>query len=118
MLGGLFLCFEGVEKLVHQFFTPHHVSTSESGGKSVAEAEKIKGAFVLSAEIIVITLGTVAATTLLNQVLVLVGVSAIMVIAMFSLVAGVVKLDDARLYLSVRKGETISVQLKRKLGFV
>lgn len=121
MLGGLFLCFEGVEKLAHQFFKKHHASADTSDSKSVNEAEKIKGAirtdFVLSAEIIVITLGTVAAATFLNQVLVLVGISAIMTIGVYGLVAGIVKIDDAGLYLSMREGESVGAQFKRKLGF-
>ncbi len=58
-----------------------------------------------------------AAATFLNQVLVLVGISAIMTVGVYGLVAGIVKLDDAGLYLSMRKGEGLGAQLKRKLGF-
>lgn len=132
MLGGLFLCFEGVEKLAHQFFNlrthenkgdeASKISDSElSANQSTIEASKIQGAirtdFVLSAEIIVITLGTVATATFLNQVLVLVGIAAIMTIGVYGLVAGIVKLDDAGLYLSRSQGQYVFAQLKRRVGF-
>jgi uncharacterized protein len=68
------------------------------------EKDKIKGAirtdFILSAEIIVITLGTVATAAFARQVSVLVGISIIMTVGVYGLVAGIVKLDDAGLYLS------------------
>jgi len=89
MLGGLFLCFEGVEKLFHKYFhaeeTVHHdpkkmIGQDESKTLEVLETEKIKGAirtdFVLSAEIIVITLGTVATAAFTQQILVLTGIAA------------------------------------------
>ncbi len=130
MLGGLFLCFEGVEKLFHKFFhaeeTVHHdpkkmIGLDESKTLEVLEAEKIKGAirtdFVLSAEIIVITLGTVATATFTQQILVLTGIAVIMTVGVYGLVAGIVKLDDGGLYLASRKGNTILASLKRKLGF-
>lgn len=114
MLGGLYLCFEGVEKLSHKFLHPEE---SEANKKKLLEAvanesvdlvelekTKIKGAirtdFVLSAEIIVITLGTVAAATFEVRVATLIAISAIMTIGVYGLVAGIVKLDDAGLHLS------------------
>jgi hypothetical protein len=115
MLGGLFLCFEGAEKLLHAFLHPKTDDDAHRAElvKAVAddnvdlvafEKEKIKGAvrtdFILSAEIIVITLGTVAAATFARQVSVLVGISIIMTVGVYGLVAGIVKLDDAGLYLS------------------
>ncbi|OGV77731.1 MAG: hypothetical protein A3I83_04760 [Methylotenera sp. RIFCSPLOWO2_02_FULL_45_14] len=130
MLGGLFLCYEGVEKLFHQFF--HHaevnylepqnlIGQDESGIIEESEKEKIKGAirtdFVLSAEIIVITLGTVAAATFTQQVMVLAGIAIIMTIGVYGLVAGIVKLDDGGLYLAESQGKNLTAQLKRKLGF-
>jgi len=130
MLGGLFLCYEGVEKLFHQFF--HHtevnylepqnlIGQDESGTIEESEKEKIKGAirtdFVLSAEIIVITLGTVAAATFMQQVMVLAGIAIIMTIGVYGLVAGIVKLDDGGLYLAESQGKNLTAQLKRKLGF-
>lgn len=115
MLGGLFLCFEGAEKLLHAFLhkqsedEAHHAElvkavSDESVDLVAFEKDKIKGAvrtdFILSAEIIVITLGTVAAATFARQVSVLVGISIIMTAGVYGLVAGIVKLDDAGLHLS------------------
>jgi predicted DNA repair protein MutK len=117
MLGGLFLCYEGVEKLAHKFLhsdaedRQHHAEhakalADESVDLVAFEKDKIKGAirtdFVLSAEIIVITLGTVAGTTFLNQVIVLSGIAVIMTAGVYGFVAGIVKVDDAGLYL-IRK---------------
>jgi predicted DNA repair protein MutK len=106
MLGGVFLCFEGAEKLVEKCF-PQAESKTESNSETrdlmEYEKQKIKGAirtdFILSAEIIVITLGTVAGATLVNQALVLSVIAIIMTIGVYGLVAGIVKLDDAGLYL-------------------
>lgn len=129
MLGGLFLCFEGVEKLHHKWFsheTPKHLNPSESTDASVivtqqTEQEKIKGAirtdFVLSAEIIVITLGTVANASFSNQVMVLCGIALIMTIGVYGLVAAIVKLDDAGLYLAKCSINNLAGSVKRKLGF-
>lgn len=129
MLGGLFLCFEGVEKLFHSFFHQTNTqpldSTMPSNSQMMAtdawEKEKIKGAirtdFILSAEIIVITLGTVSETSLTNQVLVLAGIAIIMTVGVYGLVASIVKLDDAGLSLaSCPLNNTIGI-VKRKLGF-
>lgn len=129
MLGGLFLCFEGVEKLHHKWFMhqmPEHLNPSASTAPSVimtqqTEQEKIKGAirtdFVLSAEIIVITLGTVADASFSNQVMVLSGIALIMTVGVYGLVAGIVKLDDAGLYLAQCTYANIVGSIKRKLGF-
>ncbi|WP_036303040.1 DUF808 domain-containing protein [Methylotenera sp. L2L1] len=130
MLGGLFLCFEGVEKLFHKFFHAeedvHHnpkklIGQDESKTLEVLEKEKIKGAirtdFVLSAEIIVITLGVVATEVFTKQILVLSGIAAIMTVGVYGLVAGIVKLDDGGLYLASCKGKSLAAILKRKLGF-
>ena len=115
MLGGLFLCFEGAEKLWHAF-GPHQAEDAahrEELVEAVAnenvdlvafEKQKIKGAvrtdFILSAEIIVITLGTVAAVGMGQRIAVLVGISLIMTIGVYGLVAGIVKLDDLGLHLN------------------
>lgn len=130
MLGGLFLCFEGVEKLFHKFFHAEHdvhhdpkklIGQDESKTLEVLEQEKIKGAirtdFVLSAEIIVITLGTVATAAFAQQILVLTAIAVVMTVGVYGLVAGIVKLDDGGLYLASSKGYTILDSLKRKLGF-
>lgn len=113
MLGGAFLCYEGFEKLAHRFL--HHDDASEHAetvralaGPSVDivafEKRKISGAvrtdFILSAEIIAITLGTVAAATFTQQVLVLVGIAIVMTVGVYGLVAAIVKLDDLGLALS------------------
>lgn len=120
MLGGLYLCYEGVEKLVHHFW-PHGHQTAEEAGAEISrlaatspeavkesEADKIKGAvrtdFVLSAEIMAITLGTVAGQDFGKQVLVLSAIAMVMTVGVYGLVAGIVKLDDAGLYLSQRRG--------------
>jgi predicted DNA repair protein MutK len=121
MLGGAFLCYEGFEKLAHKYL---HSETEDSVHRvelmhAVAdptvdllalEKDKIKGAirtdFILSAEIIVITLGTVAAASFGKQVAVLTGIAIVMTIGVYGLVAGIVKLDDAGLYLSQRASAT------------
>lgn len=115
MAGGAFLCFEGAEKLLHRFFhrqaddTQHHAQlvaavSSEATDIVEFEREKIKGAirtdFVLSAEIIVISLGTVASAAFGQRVAVLIGISLLMTVGVYGLVAGIVKLDDLGLYLS------------------
>jgi predicted DNA repair protein MutK len=117
MLGGLFLCFEGAEKLLHAFFHSKEEDASQRAARRQAladeqvdvaglEKDKVKGAirtdFILSAEIIVITLGTVAAAGIERQLAVLVGISLLMTVGVYGLVAGIVKLDDAGLYLSQR----------------
>ena len=126
MLGGLFLCFEGVEKLAHSFLhaqeetKAHHQAlvgalANPQVDMVAFEQEKVKGAirtdFILSAEIIVITLGTVATATFFNQVLVLVGIAIIMTVGVYGLVAGIVRLDDMGLYLSQQQSVA-----KQKLG--
>lgn len=117
MIGGAYLCFEGVEKLAHKFLhsaaedQAHHEEllhalVDEKVDMVAFEKEKIDGAvrtdFVLSAEIIVIALGTVAAAPLMQQLSVLAGIAAIMTVGVYGFVAGIVKLDDAGLYLSQR----------------
>ena len=115
MLGGAFLCFEGVEKLAHKFL--HSAAEDEAAHASHAQAnanaavnlvdfekDKIKGAvrtdFILSAEIIVIALGTVAAAPFAQQVAVLVSIALLMTVGVYGLVAGIAKLDDLGLWLS------------------
>lgn len=130
MLGGLFLCFEGVEKLAHKFFhakPADAASTAEDdqaaaafGGDLAAfERDKIKGAirtdFVLSAEIIVIALGTVAGTALGTQFAVLAGIGLIMTVGVYGLVAAIVKLDDLGLYL-MQRGEARQGVITQRIG--
>ncbi|OWW18655.1 DUF808 domain-containing protein [Noviherbaspirillum denitrificans] len=129
MVGGAFLCYEGFEKLAHKFLhNPHddEAHRAELAG-AVAnpavdmvafEKEKVQGAvrtdFILSAEIIVIALGTVADASFTQRVAVLTGVAAIMTVGVYGLVAGIVKLDDAGLYLS-RGGSGLRQALGRLL---
>ena len=111
MLGGAYLCFEGFEKIAHKYL-PHDDEHADEAALAAnvdvaaLEKQKIGGAirtdFILSAEIIAITLGTVAESSFTTQVLVLVGIALVMTIGVYGLVAGIVKLDDAGLYLSRR----------------
>ncbi|QMT59746.1 DUF808 domain-containing protein [Legionella sp. PC997] len=100
LLGGLYLCFEGFEKIIQKIFPHNHAKKikPESIDMDLFEKDKIKGAirtdFVLSTEIIVITLATVVTTSLINQVVVLILISLIMTIGVYGLVACIVKLDD------------------------
>ena len=119
MLGGAYLCFEGFEKLAHKFL--HRREDDQAKHAELVQAlsdpavdlvafekDKIRGAvrtdFILSAEIIVITLGTVAVSPFTTQLAVLVGVAVLMTVGVYGLVAGIVKLDDAGLYLSRQSG--------------
>ena len=108
MLGGLYLCFEGVEKLLHKASPEEHAAETaalDDPGIDMAtfEAEKIQGAirtdFVLSAEIIVIALGTVADRPFMTQLSVLAGIGLLMTVGVYGVVAGIVKLDDLGFYL-------------------
>ncbi|MGZ8251317.1 MAG: DUF808 domain-containing protein [Methylophilaceae bacterium] len=129
MLGGAFLCYEGFEKLAHKFM--HSNDQPKQNELAAAlnnpavdiiafEKDKIKGAvrtdFILSAEIIVITLGTVAAAPLMTQVTVLAGIAIIMTVGVYGLVAGIVKLDDAGLYLSRKNSEGWWQNVQRSIG--
>lgn len=131
MVGGLYLCFEGFEKVAHKFL---HADAEDADHKAelsaalrdpdvdlaAVERQKIKGAIrtdlILSAEIIVITLGTVAQAGFLTQVLVLTGIAILMTAGVYGLVAGIVKLDDGGALLARRSGEHLSARLQRRLG--
>ncbi len=119
MIGGLFLCYEGAEKLAHRFL--HHdedtVERQEQRLEALAdgttdmvafEKDKIRGAirtdFILSAEIIVITLGTVATAPLPTRILVLSAIAVVMTVGVYGLVAGIVKIDDLGVALARRGG--------------
>ena len=131
MAGGAYLCYEGCEKLAHkvlQGVSDHAVEREQRAAilsdptvdLVAVEKEKIKGAirtdFILSAEIIVITLGTVQASSFITQVTVLSGIALIMTIGVYGLVAGIVKLDDAGLFLSQRPGASAMRRVERSLG--
>ncbi len=131
MVGGAFLCYEGFEKLAHKFLhsraqdEAHHEELIQAlADPSVdllkLEKDKIKGAvrtdFILSAEIIAITLGTVQDSPFITQVLVLSGIALVMTVGVYGLVAGIVKLDDAGLHLSRQAGEGVAARLQRRIG--
>jgi predicted DNA repair protein MutK len=131
MLGGAYLCLEGFEKLAHRLLhsrgedAAHHAelvaALADPAVDLVAlERVKIKGAirtdFILSAEIIVITLGTVQNASFGTQISVLTGIALLMTLGVYGLVACIVKLDDAGLYLSQRSGNAMAAALQRRLG--
>jgi len=131
MVGGAFLCFEGFEKLAHKYL---HSAAEDAARRNelvqaladpsvdlvAVEKEKIKGAvrtdFILSAEIIAITLGTVQASPLMTQIAVLSGIALLMTVGVYGLVGCIVKLDDAGLYLSQRGGNGLAMRFQRGLG--
>jgi uncharacterized protein len=131
MLGGAFLCYEGFEKLAHKFLrNPQQQAAQQEALRAALanpavdlvalEKSKIKGAirtdFILSAEIIAITLGTVQGNPFMTQLTVLGGIAVVMTAGVYGLVAGIVKLDDGGLYLSQRAGASALRGLQRGLG--
>jgi len=130
MIGGAYLCYEGYEKIDHLFL---HDSSEEAAHKEhlqalvnpavdlvAVEKEKIQGAirtdFILSAEIIVIALGTVAGAAFGKQVAVLCAIAGVMTVGVYGIVAGIVKLDDAGLHLSRKLGDRLWRKLQRGVG--
>jgi predicted DNA repair protein MutK len=121
MIGGLFLCYEGAEKLAHKFLhsgadDAHRAElsralTDPNADLVALEKDRIKGAirtdFILSAEIIVITLGAVAAASLTTRIGVLVGIALLMTVGVYGLVAGIVKLDDGGIALARSASATL-----------
>ncbi|GGI71990.1 DUF808 domain-containing protein [Shewanella gelidii] len=133
MLGGLFLCFEGFEKVYHSY--THRKHQQNAGDEAAAakamqdlddlkayEQQKVKGAirtdFVLSAEIIAISLGVVAEADFTTQMATLSVIAILMTVGVYGLVAGIVKLDDLGLYMSQRQGNGSVKALTRKLGLM
>jgi uncharacterized protein len=131
MIGGAYLCFEGFEKIAHKFLhsenedKQHEAEIKQAVENPNAdlvalEKEKIKGAirtdFVLSAEIIVIALGTVATAAFSKQATVVTAIAIIMTVGVYGLVAGIVKLDDLGLYMMLKKGKSVFKQIIRKIG--
>lgn len=130
MIGGAYLCFEGFEKIYHHIF--HHEAEEQHHAAELQaitnpdidmvefERDKIKGAirtdFILSAEIIVIALGTVQEASFSSQVMVVSLIALIMTIGVYGLVAGIVKLDDAGLYLLKATAQNAWAGFKRALG--
>jgi predicted DNA repair protein MutK len=131
MVGGAYLCFEGFEKLAHKYLG--HGAEDVAHDKALMQAladpavdfvalerDKIKGAirtdFVLSAEIIAITLGTVQTSPWLTQLSVLSAIALVMTVGVYGLVAGIVKIDDAGLYLSRRPGAGMAARATQAVG--
>jgi len=131
MAGGLFLCFEGAEKLAHRLLhsraedearhaeLQQHLADTATD-LATLEKDRVAGAvrtdFVLSAEIITITLGIVAGAPLPTQVAVLCGVAVLMTVGVYGIVAGIVKLDDLGLWLARRPGDGAATRGLRGLG--
>ncbi len=131
MVGGAYLCFEGSEKLAHHYMrSPGERAAARAeltravanpGVDLVAfERNKIRGAirtdFILSAEIIIIALGSVEGASFPTQVTVLTGIALLMTVGVYGLVAGIVKLDDAGLYLESKSGGGAWQRLQRSIG--
>jgi uncharacterized protein len=131
MIGGAYLCFEGCEKVAHKYLhtkveidTQHDqlMQAMADSKKDVLaiEKEKIKGAirtdFILSAEIIAITLGIVQNSPLLEQILVMTGIAMLMTVGVYGLVAGIVKIDDLGLRLTRKVGNSFRARYKRSIG--
>ncbi len=132
MLGGAYLCYEGFEKIAHKLMhDPAEAARQAEQLNALAdpcvdllalEKVKIKGAirtdFILSAEIVVIALGTVANAAFGKQVAVLVAIAVIMTAGVYGFVAGIVKLDDAGLHLSATRGNNFWHKIQRAIGNV
>lgn len=113
MIGGAYLCYEGVEKVLHSLHKDKSQETPEMREQRLLKAaqqdprafenKKVKGAvrtdFILSAEIVAITLGIVSEAPLLNQVIILAGVAILVTIGVYGIVAGIVKIDDLGMWL-------------------
>ncbi|AWQ18376.1 Inner membrane protein YedI [Pantoea ananatis] len=113
MIGGAYLCYEGVEKVLHSLQHDKQQNSPEARQQRLDklskqdprdfEKKKIKGAvrtdFILSAEIVAITLGIVSEAPLLNQVLILSGIAILVTIGVYGIVAGIVKIDDVGFWL-------------------
>ncbi|MBA7934595.1 DUF808 domain-containing protein [Klebsiella sp. RHBSTW-00215] len=128
MLGGAFLCFEGVEKVLHTLQARKHKEDPQVRQQRLEalanqdpmafERDKVKGAirtdFILSAEIVAITLGIVAEAPLLNQILILSGIALLVTVGVYGLVGVIVKLDDMGYWL-VEKTSTLAQWLGKAL---
>ena len=133
MLGGAYLCYEGFEKVAHSLLhrraedDARHAELVQTWSDPAvdlvaAEKAKIQGAvrtdFILSAEIIVITLGIVASAPFATRVAVLIGIALLMTVGVYGLVGAIVKLDDVGLYLSRRGGDGAFARVQRRIGAI
>jgi len=131
MIGGAYLCYEGVEKLAHKFL--HSEDQEKQHQKKLAEVaanpdidmvafeqNKIQGAirtdFVLSAEIIVITLGAITAASFTTQVVTVIAVAILMTVGVYGFVALIVKLDDMGLHLLRKQGQGVWCSIQHGVG--
>ncbi|KMV70064.1 hypothetical protein AI29_06490 [bacteria symbiont BFo2 of Frankliniella occidentalis] len=117
MLGGAYLCFEGIEKVLDWIFPDKDKKSPEARQARLAklsqedaanyEKDKIKGAvrtdFILSAEIVTLTLGIVSEAPLLNQIVIMAGVALLVTVGVYGLVGVIVKIDDAGYWLEARQ---------------
>lgn len=118
MIGGAYLCFEGVEKLLHKFL---HKADSNEPQEVVSEADKIKGAvrtdFILSAEIIIIALGVLQGAPTLTKILSLSAIGIGITLFVYGLVGLIVKLDDIGLWM-MQKKSALSQSIGKGLLFI
>jgi predicted DNA repair protein MutK len=131
MIGGAYLCFEGVEKVAHRYLhDPAEEAAKHAGLLAAAsdpkvdlvalERDTIKGAirtdFILSAEIVTISLGTVTESTLLMRFAVLSSIAIVMTVGVYGLVAGIVKLDDLGAHLTRPRNDGSRARWRHPMG--
>ena len=131
MVGGGYLCFEGFEKIAHRFLhdpaeaAAHRAervraATDPAVDLVAFEKEKIKGAirtdFVLSAEIVAITLASVTDVSFTVKASVMTGIAVIMTAGVYGVVAGIVKVDDVGLHLTRAQGDSAGARMRRSVG--
>ena len=131
MLGGAFLCYEGFEKVAHRLLHSREEEHEEHAKRVEAladrrvnmaqfEKQRIRGAIrtdaILSAEIIVIALGTVKDADLAVRIGVVSAIAAVMTVGVYGLVAGIVKLDDVGMHFMEKTGESRIAALQRRFG--
>ncbi|WP_394176363.1 DUF808 domain-containing protein [Thalassotalea litorea] len=129
IIGGAYLCYEGVEKIYHSFADDHdgeqhqkdlEALTDENVDLVAYEKDKIKGAirtdFILSAEIIIIALGTVQHRPFIDQATVVSLIAVLMTVGVYGLVAGIVKIDDLGLYLLNNPKSGLRGKIRNKVG--
>ncbi|WP_314911119.1 DUF808 domain-containing protein [Cardiobacterium hominis] len=124
MIGGAYLCYEGVEKILHRLLhhgEEHAVETADTRDPAQIEQEKIRAAirtdFILSLEIIVIALASFVGKPLLTQILGLIAVALILTAAVYGVVALIVKMDDLGLYWAARQNRLLQMAGRALLWF-
>ena len=124
MIGGAYLCYEGVEKILHRLLhhgEEHAAETADNRDPAQVEQEKIRAAirtdFILSLEIIVIALASFVGKPLLTQILGLIAVALILTAAVYGVVALIVKMDDLGLYWAARQNRLLQMAGRALLWF-